>query len=120
MSVVVAWQSAVLTVYRAWLLSTLVTLQALVYGYPKREALNKYFVDVKENGLLTKYWSLWVPLSFINFSLVPPHFRVAFVAFVSFFWMILLSFVANKEQQDPDRCPTEIEPTGLPNPRALD
>ena len=29
--------------------------QALVYRYPKREAIQKYVCDVKENGLLKKY-----------------------------------------------------------------
>ena len=56
--------------------------QAVVYRYPKREAIQKYIVDVRENGLLTKYWSLWLPMSMINFAFVPVHFRVAFVAAV--------------------------------------
>mmetsp|Transcript_12479 Transcript_12479/g.26565 ORF Transcript_12479/g.26565 Transcript_12479/m.26565 type:complete len:294 (-) Transcript_12479:172-1053(-) len=92
--------------------------QALVYRYPKRQALQKYVVDVKENGLLKKYWSLWLPMSMINFLLIPTHFRVAFVAAVSFFWMVILSVVANKEQ-DVESCPVEPEPAML-NPRALD
>lgn len=69
--------------------------KALIYNKPKREALQKYVRDVRENGLLKKYWSLWLPASLTNFLFVPPHFRVAFVAGVSFFWMILLSVVAN-------------------------
>ena len=85
-----------------WLWPAYVT-QALVYGYPKRQAIQKYITDVKENGLLKKYWSLWIPVSMINFNFVPPHFRIAFVAFISFFWMIILSMVANKET-DPGTC----------------
>lgn len=69
--------------------------KALLYRYPKREALQKYVVDVKENGLLKKYWCLWLPMSMINFLIVPVHFRIAFVAAVSFFWMTILSLVAN-------------------------
>jgi hypothetical protein len=88
--------------------------QALIYKYPKREAIQKYITDVKENGLLTKYWSVWIPCSFINFLFVPAHFRVAFVAAVSFFWMIILSLVANKsDDQDVDSCPVEPEPRML-------
>ena len=89
--------------------------QALIYKYPKREAIQKYMTDVKENGLLTKYWSVWIPCSFINFLFVPVHFRVAFVAAVSFFWMIILSLVANKsdDDQDVDSCPVEPEPRML-------
>jgi hypothetical protein len=93
--------------------------QALLYKYPIREAIQKYITDVKENGLLKKYWSLWVPVSFMNFTIVPAHFRVAFVALVSFFWMIILSTVANKEQTDPDSCSLKPEPK-MKNPRALD
>ncbi|KAL7543898.1 hypothetical protein ACHAXR_013421 [Thalassiosira sp. AJA248-18] len=94
--------------------------QAIVYRYPIREAIQKYVTDVKENGLLKKYWSLWLPMSMINFCFVPDHFRVAFVASISFFWMIILSIVANNStDQDPDSCPLEPEPKML-NPRALD
>lgn len=90
--------------------------QALIYKYPKREAIQKYVTDVKENGLLTKYWSVWIPCSFINFLFIPVHFRVAFVAAVSFFWMIILSLVANKSSDDQDNvdsCPVEPEPRML-------
>lgn len=93
--------------------------QALIYQYPKREAIQKYVTDVRENGLLKKYWSLWLPASLTNFMFVPPHFRVAFVAGVSFFWMIVLSLVANKSDQDVDSCPLEPEPRMLA-PRAMD
>eukprot|EP00581_Thalassiosira_minuscula_P010515 CAMPEP_0183710724 /NCGR_PEP_ID=MMETSP0737-20130205/6387_1 /TAXON_ID=385413 /ORGANISM="Thalassiosira miniscula, Strain CCMP1093" /LENGTH=254 /DNA_ID=CAMNT_0025939053 /DNA_START=159 /DNA_END=923 /DNA_ORIENTATION=+ len=69
--------------------------KAMVYRNSKREAIRKYITDVKEYGLLKKYWSLWLPMTMINFLFVPEHFRVAFVASVSFFWMIILSVVAN-------------------------
>jgi len=92
--------------------------QAIVYRYPKRDAIQKYITDVKENGLLKKYWSLWLPMSMINFLFMPAHFRIAFVAMVSFFWMIILSIVANNDQ-DVESCPLEPEPAML-NPRALD
>jgi protein Mpv17 len=98
--------------------------QAVVYRTSKRSAMRKYLTDVREHGLLTKYWSLWIPMSIINFSVVPLHFRVAFVAVVSFFWMIILSVVANRSSDiggDLDEaprekiCPTEPSPI---NPRA--
>ena len=74
--------------------------KALIYNQPKRKALQKYIIDVKENGLLKKYWALWLPASLANFMFIPAHFRVAFVAAVSFFWMILLSIVANNNNED--------------------
>lgn len=100
-----------------WLWPAYLT-QALVYGYPKRDGIKKYISDVRENHLLTKYWSLWLPVTTLNFCFVPPHFRIAFVAFVSFFWMIVLSLVSNSSG-DVDSCPVEPEPV-LQNPRALD
>ena len=99
--------------------------QAVLYRTSKREAVKKYILDVKTNGLLTKYWSLWLPMSFINFSIIPSHFRVAFVAVVSFFWMIILSIVTNRrngeeeQEVEPVPCPAESEPPRL-NPRAWD
>ncbi len=89
--------------------------QAVIYRTSKREAVKKYILDVKTNGLLTKYWSLWLPMSFINFSIMPSHFRVAFVAVVSFFWMIILSIVTSRsnnggEEKESEPCPAESEP----------
>ncbi|KAL7524556.1 hypothetical protein ACHAWF_000995 [Thalassiosira exigua] len=69
--------------------------RALAYGRSKREAMGKYVRDVRDKGLLAKYWSLWLPATMVNFLWVPAHFRVAFVAAVSFCWMIVLSLVAN-------------------------
>ena len=74
--------------------------KALVYQHSKRDSIQKYITDVKENGLLKKYWTLWLPASLTNFLFVPAHFRVAFVAGVSFFWMIILSLVANNNNND--------------------
>ena len=76
--------------------------KALIYNQPKRKALQKYVIDVKENGLLKKYWALWLPASLANFMFVPAHFRVAFVAAVSFFWMILLSIVTNNNEDEEE------------------
>lgn len=92
---------------------------AIVYRYPLRQALRKYVGDFRENGLLKTYWSLWVPATFFNFSVLPPHFRIAFADSVSFFWMIILSLADNKSDLDPEECPVTPEPTLL-NPRVLD
>jgi len=71
-------------------------IKALVYDYPMQEGLEKYVTDVKTNGLLWKYWSVWVPAQSISFSVVPDHLRVAFMAFVSFFWFIMFSTLSSK------------------------
>ena len=61
------------------------------------QSLGKYYYDVTNKGLLTKYWSLWVPVQFLTFGIIPEHFRVAFVAFISFFWICVLSTVVSSD-----------------------
>lgn len=62
-----------------------------------QEGLDKYLVDIKDNDLLWKYWTIWFPAQSISFSVVPDHLRVAFMASISFFWFILFSSVSSKE-----------------------
>jgi protein Mpv17 len=60
-----------------------------------QSSLTKYVDDVRHKGLLTKYWSLWIPVQCLTFGVIPPQFRVAFVGFVSFFWICILSTVVS-------------------------
>jgi hypothetical protein len=82
--------------------TTIVTLpiaymsKALIYRYSFREAFRRYIDDIKNHGLLVKYFSLWGPVQCITFSIIPEHFRVTFIACVSFFWLIILSSIASK------------------------
>ena len=71
-----------------------------------KESLNKYISDVMERGLLFKYWSIWLPVQFLTFGVIPEHFRVTFVALVSFFWIAILSSVSSME----DNSSTEQRP----------
>ncbi|KAL3913486.1 MAG: hypothetical protein SGILL_006471, partial [Bacillariaceae sp.] len=75
-------------------------IKAWVYDYSMMEGLGKYWRDIKENSLLTKYWTIWVPAQTISFSVIPDHLRVAFMASVSFFWFILFSSVSHDEGSD--------------------
>jgi hypothetical protein len=61
-----------------------------------QEGLDKYLTDVRDNDLLKKYWTIWVPAQTISFSFVPDHLRVAFMASISFFWFILFSTVSSQ------------------------
>jgi hypothetical protein len=70
-------------------------IKAIVYNYPLKEGLKNYVNDVKNNGLLIKYWQIWVPAQSISFSVIPDHLRVAFMASISFFWFILFSTVSS-------------------------
>jgi Mpv17 / PMP22 family len=71
-------------------------------------AIGKYRRDVQERGLLFKYWAIWIPVQTLNFSVVPTHLRVAFVAVVSFFWMFVLS--TTSAQGDSDESEGSLAP----------
>lgn len=68
-----------------------------------RQGLEKYVEDVTTRGLLFKYWTIWIPVQFLTFGVIPPHFRVAFVAAVSFFWIFILSSVAADESTEDSK-----------------
>ena len=72
--------------------------KAVMFEYPLEEGLRKYVHDVKEEGLLLKYWSVWVPAQFVTFGLIPEHFRVAFMAMISFCWFIILSTLSSSSK----------------------
>jgi hypothetical protein len=59
-----------------------------------QDGLNKYMEHVQFRGLLTKYWSIWLPVQCLTFSVVPAQYRVVFVAAISFLWVILLSAIS--------------------------
>ena len=69
-------------------------------GNPLSEGLKRYAEDVQIKGLLVKYWALWVPVQGITFAYVPEHLRITFMAFVSFFWFVILSVVSADEEED--------------------
>lgn len=58
------------------------------------KGLERYIYDVKNNGLIFKYWALWGPVQSLTFSIIPVHLRIAFIAGVSFFWLIILSSIS--------------------------
>lgn len=70
-------------------------IKAMVYDYSLEEGLSRYWRDIRDEGLLWRYWSIWVPAQTISFSVVPDHLRVAFMASISFFWFILFSSVSS-------------------------
>ena len=86
----------IIIIYSSLGLSMAYILKALVFRETFMEGFRRYVNDVKNNNLITKCWQLWVPVQFITFTVIPTHFRTSFVAFVSFFWMIMFSSVANK------------------------
>ena len=95
--------------------TTLVTLpiayfsKALIYRYSFKEAIRRYKDDIQNHNLLTKYFALWGPFQCLTFSIVPEHFRVTFIACISFFWLIILSSIASRTRvgeiiQNDEKC----------------
>ena len=82
--------------------TTLVTLpiaymsKAMIFRYSLKEAFRRYIDDIKHHKLLVKFYMLWLPVMSLAFSIIPEHFQVTFIAMVSFFWLIILSSIANK------------------------
>jgi len=70
-------------------------IKAILFGYPLQEGADRYVTDIKE-GLLIKYWSLWLPAQVISFTFVPDQLRVLFMACISFGWFIVLSSVQSE------------------------
>lgn len=83
--------------------------KAVIYRYGFKEAIRRYVDDIRNHGLLLKYFALWGPVQCLTFSIIPEHFRVTFIALVSFFWLIILSSIASKTpvHQEAAECPLE-------------
>ena len=85
--------------------STVVTLpvaywsKSVALGQTFRQAMVRYVDDVKNNGLLKKYWGLWGPVQGATFGIVPEHLRIPFIASISFFWVIILSCLSSRSKQ---------------------
>jgi hypothetical protein len=78
------------------------TLSSLIQ--PIEQGIDKYKNHVLTHGLLYTYWMIWAPAQTLNHGFVPEHLRVFFVAFVSFFWVYLLSGISSQQEQpEPTR-----------------
>lgn len=71
-------------------------IKALVFQQSFLDGVKKYISDVKNNGLLGKYWLVWCPVQCMTFTIIPTEFRISFIACFSFFWLILLSTISSK------------------------
>ena len=49
-------------------------------------------------SILIANWSIWTPVSTVNFALVPPHFQVLFANSFSFIWNSYLSWYTHKRK----------------------
>ena len=74
--------------------------KSTIYGKSLKEGLDKYLHDLRTNNLWQTYCSIWLPVQFVTFGLVPQHLRIAFIAVVSFFWLIILSTISSKSTEE--------------------
>ena len=65
---------------------------------PFQDGVSKYLNHIQTQGLLFQYWRFWGPAQIVNQNFVPQHLRVAFVACVGFFWVILLSAISSQNE----------------------
>jgi protein Mpv17 len=77
-------------------------VKSVIFQYSLKEAFDRYITDITKNGLLFKYWSIWGPVQCLTFGVVPQHLRIAFIAVVSFFWLIIFSSLTAKSQKERD------------------
>jgi len=68
-------------------------VKGLLLGNTALESIANYWDDVRNKGVVYKNWMIFIPVQCLTFSVIPEHFRVTFVACVSFFWMIILSCI---------------------------
>ena len=56
--------------------------------------MEKYKTEIWDS--VKALWAVWVPAQLINFSFVPRHLRIPYVAAVSFGWTVILSVMQGK------------------------
>lgn len=79
-------------------------LRGAMEGRTASSSLSKCRKDMWDN--VKHLWTIWVPAQLINFSLVPIHLRVPFVAAVSFLWCVVLSALRGALEHAHDASPS--------------
>jgi len=74
--------------------------KSIIFGTTFIQSTKQYLSDVRHQGLLTKYFMLWGPVQALTFGVIPHHFRITFIAMVSFFWVIILSSISGRQQSE--------------------
>lgn len=81
--------------------------KALAFKYSLREGIERYLADAKRD-LLFKYWLFWFPVQSLTFSIVPVVWRIPFIALCSFFWLILLSTISSRADNEVQTAATPL------------
>mmetsp|Transcript_37826 Transcript_37826/g.52527 ORF Transcript_37826/g.52527 Transcript_37826/m.52527 type:complete len:238 (+) Transcript_37826:146-859(+) len=84
-------------------------VKAIATGEPNKLdfTVNKYKAEIVES--VQALWMVWVPCQIVNFGLVPMHFRIPFVAGVSFGWTVILSVMQGAFDRTREKPTAQIE-----------
>ncbi|KAL1746457.1 hypothetical protein HDZ31DRAFT_62128 [Schizophyllum fasciatum] len=91
--------------YRVWLDQALLTPVAVVYFFGMMSLLEGKPYEAADRvrsayvPTLIRNWGVFIPAQILNFAIIPPQFRFAYVGVVSLFWNTYLS-LANQAQAD--------------------
>ena len=79
---------------------TFYCLKEVVKGNPPQAGLDLYAKNYKED--LFALWKLWVPSTIINFSIMPMHLRIPWVASTSLIWTCIISAMRGASDVETD------------------
>jgi len=86
-------------------------IKALTLNANVPAGMRQYLEDAS-NDLLIKYWLIWGPVQCLTFGVVPPQWRIPFIALVSFFWLIVLSSISSRRDAEGSGGPPAREAAG--------
>jgi protein Mpv17 len=73
------------------------SIKSHLEGKTFKETLSTYKTNIHQDMLAM--WKIWIPAQMANFTFVPLHMRMPFIASVSFGWTIILSMTRGGSQQ---------------------
>ena len=80
---------------------TFYMFKEVIKGNPPQAGLEMYSKNYKED--LSALWKLWLPTMVINFSIMPMHLRIPFVASVSLVWTCIISHMRGATDVELDK-----------------
>lgn len=82
-------------------------MKGYVEGRSPSGIYEKYRAELWEN--CKALWTIWVPAQLVNFSVVPRHLRIPFVAGVSFAWTVIISVMRGALDDSTATAPTTAQ-----------
>lgn len=73
-------------------------IKGMIFKQSLLKSMFYYVHDVANKRLLESFWLLWVPVKIIKFTVIPEHYRITFMAIISFFWLIIFSSISEQKK----------------------